>query len=194
MTFAEWRAKYSGVQVQQPYLEAQDVYMITDRLIPGGPLQDLQKLTDYRVTGDMLKAHYGPTVWLAPRVDRDDWTRTDYMCHRVDHQTYYYSLARLIGLATLERYVLAIAPIERLRREFGQDPHMNTIALAKWDGMHTGVRSLISEQNKSKRIMDRSWCGQPLQSGTICWSLSESVCVLKAVARGMIERESKVQS
>jgi len=193
MNWAEWRAKYPGIPVVQPHPEALDVYLISGRdpLNQGGgttwdpPMFELFELSDYHVTTSNV--HRG-SVWIAPRVERDDWTRADYMCSRCSHEAYYLSIARLIGLGALERIVLSIASREQLIEAFGTDPVLNNIPLSKWDGMHGWVSTLISEQNRSKGIMARTWNGAPLRPGTFCWSLSESVCVLKATARHVVER------
>lgn len=180
MTLQEWREAYPGISLVTPDPQWPMVYMITDRALPGQTLRELATVTDYAITCDMLKAHYGPTVWIAPRVDRDDWTRTEYMAHAIDHQTYYLSLARAIGYKGLSCMVLNIAPLDQL---IACVDDLNRIPLARWDGYGDAVRAMVSEVNHSRNIMARSWCGQPLPPHTICWSLSESVCVLKAVAR-----------
>jgi len=184
MTFADWQAKYPGVKIVYPYPEAPTVAMVTDHT---GALRELYTLEDYKVTSDMLKAHYGPTVWLAPRDAArdaaDDWTRADYMNHLVSHEDYYQSLARCIGWDALARMVSWIATPAELARAVQSDRHLNAIPLHRWDAVHPSVLQIIREHNRSNGIMARSWCGQPLQPGTICWSLSESVCVVKAVAR-----------
>jgi len=190
MTWAEWRATYSGIPVVQPYTDAPEVFLVSGRdpLIHGGsitpdpPINVLYTLDDYHVTSE--NRHRG-SFWVAPKVERDDWTRTDYMRNRVSHAVYYLSLARLIGLLELARLVLScVATREQLVAAFvGQDEHLNTILLARWDGLHHAVHALVQEHNKARNIMGRSWCGQPLRPGTICWSLSESVCVAKAVGR-----------
>lgn len=184
MTLAEWRGRYSGVQVQ-PYPNVPDVYMVSDRLLPGGPLKDLRELSDYWVTGEALEAHYGPTVFIAPRQpERDDWTRADYMDRRVSHETYYLSLARCIGLKAIASVVLSrIGDRDKLASALQQDGAFNGISLARWDSLDPTIRGYVSERNRSNGIMARSWCGQPLPPHTICWSLSETVCVTKAVAR-----------
>jgi hypothetical protein len=184
MTFQEWRARYAGITIKTPDPAWPMVYMICDRLLLGRPLRELATLSDYRITSAMLKSHYGPTVWIAPRVERDDWTRAEYMAHLIDHETYYLSLARVIGYHALVRMVQDIAPIDQLVEHVND---LNRIPLARWDGMDRSVRSMITSQ-----IMDRSWCGQPLPPRTICWSLSESVCVLKAVAREMAREAGAV--
>lgn len=188
MTFQEWRARYSGIKVDQVHADL-PVFIVCDRGLPGGPLRDLYGLSDYRVTSDMLKASYGPTVWLAPRVDRDDWTRAEYMDHLIDHESYYLSIARAIGYQGLAQMVRHIAPLDQVVAHVND---LNRIPLARWDGMDRSVRGLITARNKDRGIMARSWSGQPLPAGTICWSLSESVCVLKAVARQMAREAGAV--
>ena len=191
MTFAQWQEKYPKIPIVYPHAEAPEVALISGRdpLINGGgttwdpPMFALFTLEDYHVTSSNV--HRG-TVWLAPKVTRDDWTRTDYMCSRVSHEEYYQSLARLIGWQVIAGIVLrTIGDRAYLRRHLDSDQHLNGIPLAYWDALHDRVRRLVSEQNRSKSIMARSWCGQPLPPHTICWSQSESVCVLKAVARAL---------
>lgn len=186
MTFAEWRQRYSGVEVQLT-AAAPTVYMISDRLLPGGPLADLRELTDYMVTTEALEAHYGPTIWIAPRVERDDWTRAEYLNHCCTHHAYYMGIAKRIGIGELESLVRVIASPVQLVQHIN-DPMLNRIPLAKWDALHPAVQSLVRMRNRATSIMALSWNGQ-VAPGTICWSMSESVCVLKAVARDMIERE-----
>jgi hypothetical protein len=194
MTFAEWQQTYPGIRVSQPMKDAPEVYHVEGRdpLNQGGPtvfdapMRALFDLSDYRVTAD--NAHRG-WVFLAPRVDRDDWTRDDYMNHRIDHETYYLSLARLIGFEAIASYVRNIATPEQIARALDTERALNTIPLQKWDALHDPIRRLVAERNRERGIMARSWCGQPLQPGTICWSMSESVCVAKAVARAMVAKE-----
>lgn len=183
MTFQEWRTHYSGIKVRE-MADTPGVFLIEgpDPLNGAGRLAEsivsaLHSLSDYAVTSSLPARG---TWFVAPRIVRDDWTRTDYMDRRVDHETYYLSLADFIGRVPLERIVLRIANMDRLRIAFGDDEHANNIPLAKWDACDPAVRHLLRSE-----VMDRSWCGQPLPPRTICWSLSESVCVLKAVARRM---------
>lgn len=110
-------------------------------------------------------------------------TRTDYMAGRVTHQQYYSGLADVIGRAALTRIVLRhVAPLERLRAS--NDPHLNDLPLDRWDRCDALVRPLIS--HNAGAVMAVSWEGQPLKPKTYCWSLNETVCVLKAVARDLI--------
>lgn len=196
MTFAEWQQQYRGIPVQ-PMSDAPDVYHVQGRdpLNQGGPavfdapMRELFDLSDYRVTSDNPHRGY---VFLAPRVDRDDWTRDDYMNRRIDHETYYLSLARLIGYDDIARLVLTITTKDQLSRALAHEQNLSLIPLHKWDALDGSIRRLIQERNRERNIMARSWCGQPLTPGTICWSLSESVCVAKAVARHMVKGDSNV--
>lgn len=110
--------------------------------------------------------------------------RDDYMNGTVDHHTYYCALADAIGRTAIERLVLAIAPLRELTECLATDEHLNNIRLAKWDGMDPAVRRLVRHEH-----MAISWsdAAQPIAPGRICWSLSESVCVLKAAARRMVK-------
>jgi hypothetical protein len=197
MTFQEWREQYPGIRVSQPMPGASDVYHVEGRdpLNHGGPavfdapMRALFELSDYRVTADNPHRGY---VFLAPRVDHDDWTRDDYMNHRIDHETYYLSLARLIGFEDIAAYVLSIATLEQITRALDSERALNVIPLYKWDTLHEPIRRLVAERNRERGIMARAWCGQPLQPGTIAWSMSESVCVAKAVARAMVKGDANV--
>lgn len=186
MTFQEWRTRHSGVVITA--MAETDVFMVSDRLLPGGPLAELRTLEDYWVTSEMLQAHYGPTVWIAPRLeDKRDWTRKDYMDRRVDHQRYYVCLAEIIGKEMIEKLILRSLfkhkseLIDHYRR--GKD--LNSLSSHYWDSLHYLIRPMVARNGAA--VMARSWSGTVLQKGTICWSLSESVCVAKAVARAMVE-------
>lgn len=192
MTLQEWRAAHPRAAVE-PTKDAPDVITVSvgdpflEHRQPDPTIaRELAGLSDYMLTSELPMRG---TYWLAPKVDRDDWTRTDYMAARCSHEAYYLSLARLIGYEAIARLVLSyVANRERLAR-YAADPHLNNIPLARWDALHGFILQMVSEQNRSKGIMARSWCGQPLQPGAICWSLSESVCVAKAVARHLIDNE-----
>jgi hypothetical protein len=114
--------------------------------------------------------------------------RKDYMDGRVDHHTYYSALADVIGRKGLEQIVGYIADRPTLARKLAVDENLNNIPLAKWDNCHYGVLDMVKRNGPA--VMAVSWCGVPLTPGTICWSLSESVCVLKTVAREMAVQES----
>jgi hypothetical protein len=186
MTFAEWRTKYSGINVHEL---GGGVALVSDYLLPNGPLQDLKNLSDYVVTREAIQAHYGPTVWVAPR-SKGPWNRDDYMDGKIDHETYYCFLGDAIGRKALESLVLHVAPLDKLIACFSGDRNLNNIPLQKWDAMHEFVRRMVSHQHMAISWSARAQAagGQSaIQLGQICWSLSESVCVLKAIARRMVE-------
>jgi hypothetical protein len=112
-----------------------------------------------------------------------EMNRKDYLDGKVDHHTYYSALADVIGRASLEKIVLQIASLEKLQRAYAVEKNLNTITLARWDGMHHWVRKLVSANGPA--VMAISWNGT-LPAHSISWSLSESVCVLKTVARQML--------
>ncbi len=82
--------------------------------------------------------------------------RARYMNREITHSEYYLWLADEIHVSERNLPV----PIERIRES--TDEHLNDIPLALWDRMDAVVRSHAH--------------GLP-------WSLSDTVCVLKAVAR-----------
>lgn len=110
--------------------------------------------------------------------------RDDYMDGKVDHQTYYCAVADAIGRNALESIVRSITYGEDIVRCLERDKHLNNIPLRRWDARDQQVRDLVSLN--AKAVMDVSWNG-PIKPGTFCWSLSDTVCTLKAVARRMAE-------
>ena len=109
--------------------------------------------------------------------------RKAYLAGEVDFNTYYLAVADAIGREPLVRIVRQIAPIEVLRVRLAADPHLNNIPLASWDRRDVEVRHLVSRNGAA--VMAVSWDGR-LPPGTICWSLADSVCVLKAVACALV--------
>lgn len=88
---------------------------------------------------------------------------------RKEHFEKYDALAKSLGVNTLFRMVLYIAPADKLAEAIAAgDYHLNTIPLAKWDSCHQFVSSLYRH----------STVREP--GG---WSMANSVCVLKHVAR-----------
>lgn len=116
-------------------------------------------------------------------------TRTDYMDGRVTHDEYYNALADLIGRDALERVVLSVFTREQLARGMQVDPHhLNSfrLPLHKWDALDPSVRALVARNGRA--IMAVTWPGHTING--ICWSLSETVCVTKAVARRIVQLDS----
>lgn len=155
MTFQEWQYQYPGVSVQE-VTSSPGVFIVQNYLLPNGPLADLRALSDYWVTSEMLSAHYGPTVWVSPRDEaKTDWTRADYMGHRVSHQRYYETLADTISRDAIERIVVRVFPLAKIRAALASgDTHLNSLPLDQWD------RAYVPG----------------------CNTLCDSVCVLKAAA------------
>ena len=110
-------------------------------------------------------------------------TRKAYLAGEVDFNTYYLAVADVIGRESLARIVRQIVPIDVLRVRCVADPHLNNIPLRRWDIHDAEVRHLVSRNGAA--VMAVSWNGR-LTPGTICWSLSDSVCVLKAVACALV--------
>ena len=117
-------------------------------------------------------------------------TRKDYMDGIVSHDDYYSVLADALGTKELERLVLSMTQVPKIRAALDSgDEHLNTIPLLKWDRLHSSVFDMVK---KMPSVMAISWDGVKLKPGTVCWSLSESVSVLKAVAKRMAGRHAKI--
>ena len=103
-------------------------------------------------------------------------TRSDYMTGKATHQQYYMGLASIIGIDTLRSILPSTIEARRAAFESG-DYHLNKIPLQSWDNRHESVMSLLHGRG-----------GQLKQiNGTGGWSLSDTVCTLKAVARFEID-------
>jgi hypothetical protein len=93
--------------------------------------------------------------------------RQDYLRGTVSHQDYYLDMARHLGYADLRRIVLALTtPAVLTAAMLSGDEHFNAaVPLVVWDAQHGTVRPMA------------------YRAGYPAWSLSDTVCVLKAVAR-----------
>ena len=89
-----------------------------------------------------------------------------YMNHKITHQQFYLWLASFIGVTD------AMLPVSKERIARSQDPHFNDIPLRLWDYKDYDVRQLA--YNKG-----------------LAWSLSDTVCTLKAIALQYSEREAE---
>lgn len=87
--------------------------------------------------------------------------RKRYMDHEITFAEYYEWLADTIGVTA------RMLPVDIDRIRASQDEHLNDIPLALWDQQDYIVRPLAARHR-------------------IPWSLSDTVCVLKAVARRAI--------
>ena len=83
--------------------------------------------------------------------------RVAYMAGNLTHQEYYLWLADFVGATP------TMLPVSTDTIRQSVDPHFNDIALSRWDRCDRAIRCLAYAQ------------GLP-------WSLSDTVCVLKALA------------
>lgn len=116
--------------------------------------------------------------------------RDDYMAGTISHQDFYCVIADAIGRASVEKLVLWVASVDELARALVSDNALNNIPLAKWDRCDPSMRNAVARN--APAVMAISWSrrasqASPLQPGTFCWSLSDTVCTLKAAARRMVE-------
>ncbi len=112
--------------------------------------------------------------------------RDDYMNGDISYQDYYMAIARAIDLPTLQACVRHMASADQLCGALATDPDLNSIPLVKWDRQDPAVRALVAHD--ATPVMAVSWSRRStLAPGTFCWSLSDTVCTLKAVARDLVE-------
>lgn len=78
-----------------------------------------------------------------------------------EHFDKYEGFAQQIGIQQLRNLVLLVAPLEKIKGALEKDPNLNNIRLNRWDSMDHSVRSMVKGP----------------------WSLCNSVCVLKHVAK-----------
>lgn len=97
--------------------------------------------------------------------DADTERRKAYFNGTLTHQEYYMGIAKEMGEEALRCVVLTIASPEHLRAMSALDEHLNNIPLFKWDNRHASVTHIAH------------------LAGYRVWTLSDTVCVLKAVAR-----------
>jgi hypothetical protein len=98
-----------------------------------------------------------------PLQDEKEDSRRRYMTDEITHQQHYQWLAERIGLtpAIVANWIGA----ERILAS--TDPHLNDIPLHRWDNYHQTVLGFAKSR----------------AGGRFIWSLSDSVCCLKALAR-----------
>jgi len=84
--------------------------------------------------------------------------RRRYMGHEITHHEYYIWLAEFIGATKAQ------LPVSQERIDESTDPHLNDIPLHLWDYRDYIIRPMAYQKGLS-------------------WSLSDTVCVLKALAR-----------
>lgn len=92
--------------------------------------------------------------------------RQRYMDGQITHDEYYIWLSDWIGLRD------NLIPATSTEVRASKDPHLNDVQLSRWDQMDYAVR-------------------QHANTKGIPWSLSDTVCCLKAMAKRRRERESQ---
>lgn len=85
--------------------------------------------------------------------------RSRYLNGELTHKEYYTWLADFIGATK------AMLPVSQERINRSTDPHLNDIPLSQWDSQDRIIRPLAYHKG-------------------LAWSLSDTVCVLKTLAKG----------
>ncbi len=101
--------------------------------------------------------------------------RKEYLAGNVSHAAYYLYLADMIGREQLEAIV---SPLLK-----GTENASREVPLFMWDRLDFVVRPLVAR--KAKAVMAISWKPDTFAGNSYSWSLSETVCVAKAVADRM---------
>ena len=107
------------------------------------------------------------------------YTRKQYMTHEIDHATYY-------GQWADELIPLVIDRIGAKKILASTDPHLNDIALSRWDALHAMVRSRVG---RSIGEANASTYAEPMKPGAYALSLSDTVCAAKQAAKVWKERQ-----
>ena len=99
-------------------------------------------------------------------------TRKQYMSSEVTHQQYY----EQFSTEALREFVKQRFPVQELKAAYIEGKHLNSIPLQLWDNMAIVTRQAVEEK---------------LRDAGDFWSLAGGVCILKAIARQIIEQEGK---
>ena len=106
-----------------------------------------------------------------------------------EHYNKYEGAARALGVAGLKQTVLCVASAEEIRRALTADKNLNNIPLGKWDNMHESVRHSMRNCSRAAWLkhaytLFKGYGDPEILSGKMrVWSLSDTVCTLKHVAR-----------
>jgi hypothetical protein len=98
------------------------------------------------------------------------WTGADELRAKQEHFDKYERLARAISVNALKQLVPFSR--ERIVEALKTDSAMNNLPLYQWDAFYGSVRELVARAGGSKKIGEVGG-----------WSLGNTVCVLKHVAR-----------
>lgn len=96
--------------------------------------------------------------------------RARYMKNELGHDEFYCWLADQIGV-TIEDLTITTDRILR-----SADPHFNDIPLSRWDDNHYRIMSAARNRGRSS------------------WSMSDSVCIAKAIARRWLNTRQLVDA
>jgi hypothetical protein len=104
--------------------------------------------------------------------------RDRYMRQEITFAEYYGQLVELLGEDELRGMLPDTRRGERTPADWRElleaDKHLNNVPLGRWDAMHGLVLLLVRRCDADKRVAI---------TGSLGWSLSDSVCVLKTTAR-----------
>ena len=92
-----------------------------------------------------------------------DKKRQVYLRGEITHKNYYLWLSEFLEIPG------SMIPFRRDELLLSTDPHMNDLSLSKWDAQHNGISRIAYSKIR-------------------VWSLSETVCCLKAMAQHLINR------
>ena len=100
-------------------------------------------------------------------------TRTDYLAGNCSHREYYGQFVT----ENIKNYVVSMIGKRAILE--ATDPHLNDIALQKWDQL-TAIRHMIN----TDKWREVNCCEN---QSTYPWSLSDQVCIAKEAARQFID-------
>lgn len=92
-----------------------------------------------------------------------DKKKLSYLNGEITYKNYYLWLSEFLEIPG------SMIPFRRDELLLSKDPHMDDLSLSKWDAQHNGVSRIAYSKIR-------------------VWSLSETVCVLKTMARHLINR------
>jgi hypothetical protein len=117
-------------------------------------------------------------------------TRAEYMDGTVTFEQHYGQFVEMFG----ENSVRSLLPsgartMEEAAAALAEDAHFNRIPLARWDAMHLFVREHAQLLWHRNREAFNAMQGFDKDNDKFCWSLSDSVCVLKCCARRLAQSQ-----
>lgn len=111
-------------------------------------------------------------------------SRSKYMAGELSHYDYYLGLAKVIGV---RKDWLPEQNVEKLRKAYEADEHLNNIPLHTWDAKHGYCTSAVRTYGpKVKAYKYEGDTETAEEKKYIGWSLCDSVCCLKAYAKALV--------